>query len=68
MSFGAWTEKAIRKYIDKVVPEGFTLTGYTGNYVVTDDYRPHLKWTATTPAEALRKAGVHVPKDCCGYN
>lgn len=68
MAFGAWTEKAMRKYMEKVVPVGYELHGYTGKYVVTDDYRPGMQWTGKTPAEAMRNAGVWVPPTCTGYN
>lgn len=69
MSFGAWTEKAARKYMDAVVPTGYSLHGDTYNgYVVRDDYRPGMEWKGKTPAAALRKAGVWVPKNCFGYN
>ena len=69
MAFGAWTEKAMRKYMEKVVPVGYELHGDTHRgYVVTDDYRPNMRWTGKTPAEAMRKAGVFVPDTCTGYN
>ena len=66
---GAWTEKAARVYMDKVAPLGYDLRGDTyRGYTVTDDYRPGMVWKGKTPAQALRAAGVWLPRTCCGYN
>ena len=68
-NFGAWTEKACRKYLDKVAPLGYDLRGNTHRgWRVTDDYRPGMVWTGKTPAQALRAAGVWLPKTCNGYH
>ena len=63
----AWTEKAMRIYMAKVVPEGYKLSGHRGKYTVRDDYRPGMSWEGRTPADAMRKAGVWVPRTAAHY-
>jgi hypothetical protein len=66
--FGAWTEKAIRKYMARILPADVTLSGYSGKWEVRDEYRPGMVWRGKTPAQTLRKAGFWVPRNCCGYH
>ena len=72
---GVWTLKRCENYMRKVVSKDFKIESYhkgkgkdyIQGYVVTDAYRPTMKWYARTPAEALRLAGVWLPKKSFGY-
>ena len=70
---GAWSLRRVRAYIAKVLSSDVRIEenpnwSPTKAYIVTDAYRPNMKWYGRTPAEALRNSGFWLPEDCCHYD